>query len=112
MMEQVFYILDIALIVYIVIQILLYNILRTEWAENTWNKEGTGYTKRSTRPDKIKCLIKIAVCVVLLIASTLIQHYKFDYHHIIDPNHFFNLHGHGTETHIHVPAKGGDSNAH
>lgn len=100
-MEQMFYAVDIACIVYITVQIVLYSLLKTEWAENKWNREHTGYTKGSTRPDRIRCLIKMSIATTVLLISTLLQHYGFDYHHLIDPNHFLNLHSHGIDTHIH-----------
>ena len=64
---------DLVFIVYGIIQLCLYTILRIPWAENYWYPDGTGYSKGSTRPVRRRILLKIGVVVVLLIITTIIE---------------------------------------
>jgi len=72
---RVFYLLDVGLIVYISTQLILFTILKLEWAETYWKPDGSGYTKGSTVPNRRRCIRRIVIAVIFIILSTLLQCY-------------------------------------
>jgi len=65
---------DFILVVYGIVQLVLYTILKLPWAENYWYPDGSGYEKGSTRPVRKRILLKIWVVCGLLVVTTILDY--------------------------------------